>query len=70
MLVDFNNIKEESKLIIFSSDKAIIQNSFIRDLEAFLKFWKSHGREVVSSFKIFFNFPLSETDNLLLLINS
>ena len=54
MLVDFNNIKEESRLIIFSSDKEIIQNSFIRDLEAFLKFWKSHGREVVSSFKIFF----------------
>ena len=56
MLVDFNNISNKSKLIIFSSDKEISQNQFIKDLECFLDTWESHGCNVISACKIFFKY--------------
>ena len=68
MLINFNQIKAESKLIIFASDKKITQNDFIKNLGFFLDSWESHGRKVKASFKVFFNYivviAIDEFNNL------
>ena len=55
MFVDFDEISDQSSLLVFCADKEIVDNGLTKDLISFIKSWTSHGEDVLGSFKIFFN---------------
>ncbi len=69
MFVDFDKISNDSSLLVFCSDKEIVDDNLTKDLISFIKSWTSHGEDVFGSCKVFFNqlviVAFDESDNII-----